>query len=121
MIGHMNQPNQSQVLKTGSYQLGPNIGIAIVNNKDEAMMMNVTKGCALYIFERYNNIFYIKEADAISGQISFNEYQYEEIHRDPAPDTSNFVTKNDMEMFKNDMMNSIAMLLAKQKEGDICG
>lgn len=117
----MNQPNQSQILKTGSYQIGPNIGIAIVNNKDEAMMMNVTKGCALYIFERYNPIFYIKEADAITGQISFNEYEYNEIVRKPVPDPSNYVTKNDMDNFKNDIMNSIAVLLAKQKEGEICG
>lgn len=117
----MNQPGQSQVLKTGSYQLGPNIGIAVVNNKDEAMMMNVTKGYALYIFERYNPIFYIKDADAITGQVSFNEYKYEEVQPQPAPDTSNFVTKNDMEHFKNDIMSSIAALLEKQKEGEVCG
>lgn len=121
MPNYINQANQSQVLKTGSYQIGPNIGIAIVNNKDEAMMMNVAKGYALYIFERYNPIFYIKEADAVSGQISFSEYAYEEVIPQPAPDPSNFVTKNDMEVFKNDMMNSIAVLLAKQKEGDVCG
>lgn len=121
MINHINQPGQPQVLKTGSYQIGPNIGIAIVNNKDEAMMMNVTKGYALYIFERYNPIFYIKEADAISGQISFSEYEYEEVQHKPAPDPSIFVTKNDMNNFKNDIMNSIATLLAQQKEGDICG
>ena len=121
MINHTNLPGQSQVLKTGSYQIGPNIGIAVVNNKDEAMMMNVTKGYALYIFERYNPVFYIKDADAITGQVSFNEYKYEEVLPQPAPDPSNFVTKSDMDNLKNDILTSVAELLTKQKEGEICG
>lgn len=121
MINHMNQPNQSQVVKSGSYQVGPNAGIAFVNNKDEAMMMNVTKGYTIYIFELLNPTFYVKSSDAITGQLSFSEYQYTEVIPKQAPDPSNFVTKSDMEYLKNDIMNSIAALLAKQKEDDICG
>lgn len=117
MINHMNLPNQGQPTRASSQQ---NVYIAFVNNKDEAMMLNVPKGYTFYIFELYKPVFYTKTSDVVSGQISFSEYEYNEIIPQPAPDPSNFVTREDMNGFKDDIMNSIAVLLTqnKQKEGE---
>lgn len=119
----MNQPQNTrpQLLKSGSYQMATTTSIAFVNNKDEAMMINVAKGFAVYIFETMNPIFYVKEVDATTGQVSFCEYNYTEVIPQPAPDSSNFVTKDDMNLFKNDLMNSIAAMISRQKEGEVCG
>lgn len=115
----MNQSNPNQAFRTGSQQPSQNTYVAFVNNKDEAMMLNVPKGYTFYIYELYKPIFYIKSSDAVTGQISFSEYEYNEVIPQPAPDPTNFVTKNDMELFKNDIMNSISTLLAQanQREG----
>lgn len=116
MINHMNLPNQGQPTRASSQQ---NVYIAFVNNKDEAMMLNVPKGYTFYIFELYKPVFYMKNSDAVSGQISFSEYEYNEVVPQPAPDPSNFVTREDMNSFKDDIMSSIATLLTQnnQKEG----
>ena len=117
MINHMN--NQPRMMNSGS--TSNNTFIVFVNNKDEAMMVNVPKGCTAYIYEIRNPVFYVKECDAVTGQITFSEYNYTEVIPQPAPDPANFVTKNDMELFKNDIMTSISALLTKQREGEICG
>lgn len=116
MINHMNLPNQGQPTRASSQQ---SVYIAFVNNKDEAMMLNVPKGYTFYIFELYKPVFYMKTSDVVSGQISFSEYEYNEIIPQPAPDPSNFVTREDMNSFKDDIMSSIAALLTQnnQKEG----
>lgn len=89
----------------------PRLIIANVNNKDEAMMFNVPKGYTAYLFEYNNPLFYVKNCDEYTGQISFFEYEYNEVIPQPVPDPSNFVTRNDMESFKNDIMQSIASLM----------
>lgn len=116
MINHMNLPNQGQPTRASSQQ---SVYIAFVNNKDEAMMLNVPKGYTFYIFELYKPVFYMKNSDVVSGQISFSEYEYNEVVPQPAPDPSNFVTREDMNSFKDDIMSSIATLLTQnnQKEG----
>lgn len=86
--------------------------VANVNNKDEAMMFNVPKGCTAYLFEYNNPVFYVKSSDEFTGQVSFFEYEYNEIVQQPSPDPSVFVTKDDMIGFKNDIMQSIAALIA---------
>lgn len=93
----------------------PRLIIANVNNKDEAMMFNVPKGYTAYLFEYNNPLFYVKNCDEYTGQISFFEYEYNEVIPQPIPDPSNFVTRNDMESFKNDIMQSIASLMANNQ------
>ena len=110
MINHNNQINQNQQFRGTSRLI-----IAYVNNKDEAMMFNVPKGYIAHLFEMTKPVFYIKSCDEFTGQISFFEYEYNEIVPQPVPDPSNFVTRNDMESFKNDIMQSIASLMANNQ------
>ena len=110
MINHMGQQSQSQ-----QYRSTPRLIIANVNNKDEAMMFNVPKGYTAYLFEYNNPLFYVKSCDEFTGQISFFEYEYNEVIPQPVPDPSNFVTRNDMENFKNDIMQSITSLIVNNQ------
>lgn len=90
--------------------------ISNVNNKDEAMMFNVPKGYTAYLFEYNKPVFYVKSCDEFTGQVSFFEYEYNEVIPQPVPDPSNFVTREDMVGFKNDIMQSIAALIANNQE-----
>lgn len=90
--------------------------IANVNNKDEAMMFNVPKGYTAYLFEYNKSVFYVKACDEFSGQVSFFEYEYKEVIPQPVQDSSNFVTRDDMVNFKDDIMQSIAALLANNQQ-----
>ena len=110
MINHNNQISQSQ-----QYRSTQRLIIANVNNKDEAMMFNVPKGYTAYLFEYNNPLFYVKGCDDFTGQISFFEYEYNEVIPQPVPDPSNFVTRNDMENFKNDIMQSLTSLIANNQ------
>lgn len=110
MINHNNQMGQNQ-----QFRGTPRLIIANVNNKDEAMMFNVPKGYTAYLFEYNNPLFYVKNCDEYTGQISFFEYEYNEVIPQPIPDPSNFVTRNDMESFKNDIMQSIASLMTNNQ------
>ena len=107
MINHNNQANPSPNCR-GTQKLY----IAYVNNKDEAMMFNVPKGYTAFLFEYNRPVFYIKSCDEFTNQISFFEYEYTEVVPAPMPDPSNFVTRDDMLGFKDEIMQSIATLLA---------
>jgi hypothetical protein len=78
-------------------------------------MFNVPKGYTAYLFEFSKPIFYVKSCDEFTGQISFFEYEYNEVVPQPVQDSSNFVTRNDMESFKNDIMQSITQLIANNQ------
>ena len=110
MINHSNQVGQNQ-----QYRSTQRLIIANVNNKDEAMMFNVPKGYTSYLFEYNNPLFYVKSCDEFTGQISFFEYEYNEVIPQPVPDPTNFVTRDDMVGFKNDIMQSIAALLVNNQ------
>ena len=110
MINHNNQVGQNQ-----QYRSVQRLTIANVNNKDEAMMFNVPKGYTAYLFEYNNPLFYVKSCDEFTGQISFFEYEYNEVIPQPVPDPTNFVTRDDMVGFKNDIMQSIAALLVNNQ------
>lgn len=110
MINHSNQVGQNQ-----QYRSVQRLTIANVNNKDEAMMFNVPKGYTAYLFEYNNPLFYVKSCDEFTGQISFFEYEYNEVIPQPVPDPTNFVTRDDMVGFKNDIMQSIAALLVNNQ------
>ena len=113
MIAHQqfNGQSQSQIFNGSRNRTSPNVIIAFVNNKEEAMMFNVPKGYTAYLFEFARPVFYVKDCDGVSGQIAFSEYTYEEVIQPQAPDPSTFVTRNDMVDFKNDIMQSIAELM----------
>ena len=104
-IGQMQSRNMSRLI------------IANVNNKDEAMMFNVPKGYTAYLFEYHRTMFYVKSCDEFTGQVSFFEYEYNEIVPQPVQDSSNFVTRDDMVNFKNDIMDSISTLLSNYQGG----
>ena len=111
----INHNNIGQIQNRGISRLM----IANVNNKDEAMMFNVPKGCTVYLFEYNNPVFYVKSCDEFTGQVSFFEYEYNEVIQQPTPDPSVFVTKDDMVGFKNDIMQSIAALIANNANVEV--
>ncbi len=115
--------NPSNIVRPEQYRVSNTI-IAFCSSREEALMMNVTRGFTAYIFDRFEPVFYLKTSDALTGEISFKDFSYEEIKKpEPEPVTTpDVVTKSDLESFKNDIMNSISTLIANgqsknQKKG----
>jgi hypothetical protein len=105
--------NPSNIVRPEQYRMA-NTTIAFCSSREEALMMNVMRGFKAYIFNMFEPVFYLKTSDALTGEISFQDFSYEEIKKPepvptPAPDA---VTKADLADFKNDIMNSISTLIA---------
>jgi hypothetical protein len=117
----MTMPNMmsNNIIRQNQYttqNLTTNFGFA--SNRDEAMMMNVPKGFTFYIFDMFNPIFYVKQVDGQTEQVTFKEYQYTEVEAPQKPvsvPAGDVVTKDDFESFKTDMMNLINSALTSNK------
>ena len=105
--------NPSNIVRPEQYRMS-NTTITFCNSREEALMTNIPRGFTIYIFDKFSPVFYLKSSDAVTGEISFKDFSYEEIQKpEPEPATTpDVVTKSDLESFKNDIMNSISTLIA---------
>ena len=95
-----------------------NYTLGFANSKDEAMMAQINKGVVAYIFNNFKNEFYIKSVDAVTGQVKFEEFSYEQIvQQEPEP----AVTMADLNNMEQRILSQITQLLQKPKEEDVCG
>lgn len=115
MINHNNFTTTNQqrnIIKPQNYSLSPAQVLGFSNSKDEAMMCNVNKGCTAYIFDNFENKFYVKSVDTITGQVTFDEYEYTAVPKQAPVQPQPEVTKQDLLDLKTSIMDSISTLFA---------
>lgn len=110
--------NNGNIIRQNQFAT-PNLttNISFISSRDEAMMTNVPKGFTLYAFDMFNPVFYVKQVDSQTEQVSFKGYRYEEIQEEnkPVAGSIDAVTKEDFDAFKNDMINMINSVLNNNK------